>query len=91
MPLLIALACVAAFLTLACVGVAIAHRRGALNRTPRPPLWLTPPSLMSSTPLFSSAAMSFINESTLPRMTPSLASMRWMVGTERPDRSASRR
>jgi len=29
MPLLIALACVAAFLTLACVGVAIAHRRGA--------------------------------------------------------------
>ena len=31
------------------------------------------------------------SESTLPRITPSLASMRWMVGTERPDSSASSR
>ena len=28
--------------------------------------------------------MSFISESTLPRMTPSLASIRWIVGTESP-------
>ena len=34
---------------------------------------------------------SFISESTLPRMTPSLASMRWMVGSDRPDSSASSR
>lgn len=39
----------------------------------------------------SSAATSFINESTLPRITPSLASMRWMVGSDRPDNSASLR
>jgi hypothetical protein len=36
-----------------------------------------------------SAAASFIRESTLPRMVPSLASMRWMVGSDSPERSAS--
>ena len=34
---------------------------------------------------------SFINESTFPLMTPSLASMRWIVGSERPERWASSR
>src|SRR5580704_13341669 len=46
---------------------------------------------MSSMPPVSSAATSFINESTLPRITPSLASMRWMVGSDRSDNSASLR
>ena len=36
-----------------------------------------------------SPAINFIRESTFPRITPSLASMRWMVGTERPESSAS--
>jgi hypothetical protein len=31
----------------------------------------------------------FISESTLPRITPSLASMRWMVGSDSPAASAS--
>ena len=34
---------------------------------------------------------SFIDRSTLPRIAPSLASMRWMVGSDKPDNSASRR
>jgi hypothetical protein len=34
-------------------------------------------------PAFSSADTSFMRESTLPRTTPSLASMRWIVGTEK--------
>jgi len=33
--------------------------------------------------IFQARDTSFISESTLPRITPSLASMRWMVGTER--------
>ena len=47
------------------------------------------PSPISSMPSAASASTSFISESTLPRTTPSLASMRWMVGSERPARCAS--
>ena len=61
----------------------------AVSLTPRPPPSLMAPSPSSSIPAASRADISFISESTLPRITPSLASMRWMVGTERPDRSAS--
>ena len=61
------------------------------SRTPRPPPALAAPSARSSTPAASSAAINFISESTLPLITPSLASMRWMVGKESPARSASRR
>ena len=69
------------------------HRHDAvpLSRTPRPPPELTAFSVISSMPAISSAETSFINESTLPRMTPSLASMRWMVGSDNPHRSASLR
>ena len=56
-----------------------------------PALALTAPSAISSIPAASSAPISFISESTLPRITPSLASMRWIVGTDRPDSSASPR
>src|SRR4030095_11193209 len=58
-----------------------AHSR---NRTPRPPPVLGAPGAISSIPAAFSAAMSFISESTFPRTTSSLASMRWIVGTERP-------
>src|SRR6202035_3112729 len=67
------------------------HGGGLLSRTPRPPLALVALSEMSSMPPISSAATSFIKESTLPRITPSLASMRWMVGSDRPDNFASLR
>src|SRR5439155_26011008 len=60
----------------------------SLRRTPRPPAELVTPGLINSIPAFSSAETSFIRESTFPRITPSLASMRWMVGTERSARSA---
>jgi hypothetical protein len=46
---------------------------------------------MSSTPAASRAETSFISESTLPRMTPLLPSIRWIVGTDRLDSSASLR
>ncbi len=62
-----------------------------LSRTPRPPVWLTAPSPISSIPTASSAPTSFIKKSTLPRITSALASIRWIVGTERPDSSASLR
>src|SRR5579862_3647248 len=52
------------------------HVAGLFSRTPRPPPWLIALSVMSSMPSASRAATSFISESTLPRMTPSLASMR---------------
>src|SRR5262249_51221390 len=65
------------------------HVAGLFSRTPRPPPELTALSVMSSIPSESSAAMSFISESTLPRTTPSLASMRWMVGSDSPAASAS--
>jgi hypothetical protein len=42
-------------------------------------------------PLADSASTSFISESTLPRTTPLLASMRWMVGSDSPQRCASSR
>src|SRR5689334_24804929 len=74
-----------------CVWECDRYAGGLLNRTPRPPLELVALSEMSSIPLASSAATSFINESTLPRMTPSLASIRWMVGNERSDNCASLR
>jgi hypothetical protein len=48
----------------------------SLRRTPRPPAELCPPGLINSIPAFSSAETNFIRESTLPRITPSLASMR---------------
>src|SRR5882757_8247022 len=48
----------------------------SLRRTPRPPAELVTPGLINSMPAFSSAETSFISESTLPRTTPSLASMR---------------
>ena len=48
----------------------------AFSRTPRPPPWLTVFSPMSSMPTVSSAAISLMRESTLPRITPSLASIR---------------
>src|SRR6516225_661907 len=67
------------------------HAAGLLSRTPRPALELVALSEMSSMPLASSAATSFINESTLPRITPLLASMRWMVGYDRPADRASLR
>jgi hypothetical protein len=60
-----------------------------VSRTPRPPCALAAPSAISSMPAFCSAPTSFISESTLPRTTPSLASMRWMVGRDRLDNSAS--
>ena len=43
-------------------------RRGLLSRTPRPPPVLAAPSPISSMPAASSAATSFISESTLPRI-----------------------
>ena len=58
---------------------------------PRPPLELVVLSEISSIPQASSAATSFMSESTLPRMTPSLASIRWIVGNERSDNFASLR
>src|SRR5688500_5089220 len=67
------------------------HHGRSLNRTPRPPPGLAAPGPISSRPAALSAAISFIRESTLPRTTSSLASMRWMVGTDRPDSSASLR
>lgn len=48
----------------------------SLRRTPRPPAELCPPGLINSIPAFSSAETNFIRESTFPRITPSLASMR---------------
>jgi hypothetical protein len=42
-------------------------------------------------PPAASASTSFIRESTLPRMTPSLDSIRWIVGSDRPERCASSR
>jgi len=48
-------------------------------------------SVINSTPSAFSAATSFISESTLPLMTPSLVSMRWMVGSDSPAASARRR
>ena len=65
--------------------------RSAIRRTPRPPWLLAAPSAISSMPASCSAPTSFISESTLPRTTPSLASIRWMVGSDRPDSSASAR
>src|SRR6185369_1498734 len=50
--------------------------RGHLMRTPRPPPLLVAPSPINSMPCFARASTSFINESTLPRTTPSLDSMR---------------
>src|SRR5262249_27300816 len=52
------------------------HSTGLFSRTPRPPLMLVALSEISSIPAASSAPTSFIKESTLPRITPSLASMR---------------
>jgi hypothetical protein len=48
----------------------------SLSRTPRPPAGLATPGLINSIPAFSRAEISFMRESTLARMTPSLASMR---------------
>jgi len=67
------------------------HDAGAFSRTPRPPPWLVALSAISSMPMPFSAATSFISESTLPLMTPSLVSMRWMVGSDSPAASARRR
>ena len=58
---------------------------------PRPPPALAWPSPISSTPEAFSAPTSFISESTLPRITSSDASMRWMVGRERREVLASAR
>ncbi len=52
------------------------------------PAWLGSLVPISSMPEAASAFAGFIGESTLPRITPSLASRRWMVGRERPKRSA---
>src|SRR5271155_5152334 len=65
------------------------HDAGLFSRTPRPPELLVALSVMSSMPSMSRAAISFISESTLPRTTLSLASIRWMVGSDRPAASAS--
>lgn len=48
----------------------------SLSRTPRPPDILDPPGPISSMPAASSAETSFMSESTFPRITPSLASIR---------------
>src|SRR3954470_18697764 len=61
------------------------------SRTPRPPAGLGAPSLINSMPASCRAPTSFINEATVPRMTPSLASILWMVGTERLASSANSR
>src|SRR5688572_24655356 len=53
------------------------------RRMPRPPPSLAAPSLISSMPRRSSAAISFISDSTFPRTTPSLASILWMVGRDK--------
>jgi hypothetical protein len=73
-----------------CVG-ADRYAGGLLSRMPRPPVELVALSEISSIPLASSAATSFMSESTLPRMTPSLASIRWIVGSDRSDNFASLR
>src|SRR5205823_8301535 len=62
-----------------------------LSRTPRPCELLTAPSSIISMPAASNAVISLTSESTLPRTIVSLASMRWMVGTESPDSSARAR
>src|ERR1700733_7242597 len=49
--------------------------RGHLSRTPLPPVRLAALSPISSMPAAVRAAVSFINESTLPRIRPSLASI----------------
>ena len=54
-----------------------------------PPPWLVALSLISSMSTASRAATNFIRESTLPRMTPSLASICWMVGSDSPAASTS--
>src|SRR5260370_11122291 len=64
------------------------HDASPFSRTPRPPALLAALSAMSSMPSESRAATSFISESTLPRITPSLASMRWIVGSDNPAASA---
>src|SRR5262249_9248147 len=68
-------------------------RRGQLftrrRRTPRPPPLLIVPSLMNSTPAAWRASITFISVSMTPRTTPSLVSMRWIVGSETPERAAS--
>src|SRR5690242_12930725 len=48
----------------------------SLSRTPRPPAKLRASGPINSIPALSRAETNFIRESTLPRMTPSLASMR---------------
>ena len=53
------------------------YRGHVFSRTPRPLLWFTAPSLISSNPAASNAPISFISKSTWARTTPSLASMRW--------------
>src|SRR5690606_30058965 len=59
-----------------------------LSRTPRPPATLAAFSPISSTPASSSAATTLVSESTIPRTLPLLASIRWMVGSDTPDRRA---
>jgi len=54
--------------------------RGLFNRIPRPPRSLTAPSLITATPAASSAAIRLTRKSTWPRIVPSLASIRWIVG-----------
>ena len=66
------------------------HPPGALSRTPRPPPSLTALSAISSMPASSSAATSFISESTFPRMTPSLPPCaEWSAATARTGRRVS--
>src|ERR1035441_6993474 len=67
------------------------HQVAPFSRTPRPPPWLAVLSEINSTPSASTAATSFIRESTWPRITPTLASMRWMVGSDSRAASASLR
>ena len=60
-------------------------------RAAHPSATLGAPSPISSIPAASSAPISFTSESTLPRIVPSLASMRWMVGSDSPEASARAR
>src|SRR3546814_2210694 len=52
------------------------HDAPSFNRTPRPPPVLAALSPISSTPAASNAATTLVNESTIPRTWPLLASIR---------------
>src|SRR3546814_678917 len=70
-------------------GRAGSARAASRSRTPRPCPVLEEYSPSSSMPLLSSAPITFTSVSTTPRTWPLDASIRWIVGRERPASSAS--